>query len=291
MRRGWVGPRTGVMSVERRYLPRMCAALRRVLWFFLPGWGTAESPRLDQDWRLRAAFDVPHGVADVFERLDGRERFLGSEVGGLLPVGVVLSRRDDALFVYASTRSGIDGARLAIEHVARAIGLSADMRVGRWDEGLREWRQVDPPLAGHEHELDDARAREANRQETRELSCLVGRVDRPCATARSRLHCRGKALLGQRASHVLGRRTRLQAGRVCRPSPLRGQVAELVYQPRPLARANPWLGRLYRKPAETPSREGAVQLGGHRRCSGGLCSPVPTVPNAAAISLTLRVAR
>jgi hypothetical protein len=157
----------------------MRAALRRVLWFFLPGWGTKGSPNLDQDWRLRAAFDVPHGVADVFERLRGRERVLGSEVGGLLPSGAVLSRRDDALFVYASTRSGIDGARLAIERVARAIGLSADVRVGRWDEGLREWRQVDPPLTGQEHELDDARAREASRQETRELSYLVGRLDRP----------------------------------------------------------------------------------------------------------------
>jgi|SRR5215207_3574481 len=167
------------MSVERRYLPRVRAALRRVLWFFLPGWGTEGSPTLDQDWRLRAAFDEPTGVADVFERLRGRERVLGSEVGGLLPVGVVLSRREDVLFVYASSRPGIDAARLAIERVARAIGLIADMRVGRWDEGLREWRQVDPPLAGPEHELDDARAREASRQETRELSYLVGRLDRP----------------------------------------------------------------------------------------------------------------
>src|SRR4029077_3965799 len=32
---------------------------------------------------------------------------------------------------------------------------------------------------GQDHELDDARAREASRQETRELSCLVGRLDRP----------------------------------------------------------------------------------------------------------------
>jgi hypothetical protein len=38
------------------------------------------------------------------------------------PAGAVLSRRDDALFVYASSRSGIDGARMAIERVARAIG-------------------------------------------------------------------------------------------------------------------------------------------------------------------------
>jgi len=156
----------------------MRAALRRVLWFFLPGWGTEGSPKLDQDWRLRAAFDVPNGVTDVFERLRSRERVFGSDVGGL-PFGVVLSRRDDALFVYASSRSGIDGARLAIERVARAIGLSAELRVGRWDEGLREWRQIHPPLTGQEHELDDARGREASRHETRELSYLVGRLDRP----------------------------------------------------------------------------------------------------------------
>ncbi|HET6448066.1 MAG TPA: hypothetical protein VFG31_03070 [Conexibacter sp.] len=156
----------------------MRAALRRVLWF-LPGWGAEGSPRLDQDWRLRAAFDVRNGVADVFERLRGRERFLGSEVGGLLPFGVVLSRRDDALFVYAATRSGIDGARVEIERVVCAMGLSADVRVSRWDDGLGKWRQIDPPLAGGEHELDDVRAREASRPQTRELSCLVGRLDRP----------------------------------------------------------------------------------------------------------------
>ncbi len=157
----------------------MRAALRWVVWLFLPGWGLKGPPKLDQDWRLRAAFDAPDGVADVFERLRGRERILGGEVGGSLPSGAVLSRRDDALFVYASSRSGIDDARLAIERVARAAGLSADVRVGRWDEGLREWRQVDPPLADEQDALDDARAREANRRETRELACLVGRLDRP----------------------------------------------------------------------------------------------------------------
>ncbi len=157
----------------------MRAALRRVLWFFLPGWGTEGSARLDQDWRLRAAFDVPHGVADVFERLRGRERVLGSEVGGLLPVGVVLSRRDDALFVYASSRSGIDGARMTVERLAHAVGLGADISVSRWSEGLGAWRQVDPPLTGPDDERDDPREREAMREETRELSCLVGRLDRP----------------------------------------------------------------------------------------------------------------
>jgi hypothetical protein len=157
----------------------MRGALRLVLWPLFPGWATKGSPKLNQDWRLRAEFDVPNGVAGVFERLRRRERILGRELGGLLPSGAVLSRRDNAVFVYASTRSGIDAARMAIERVARASELSPDVRVCRWDEGLREWRQVDPPLVGQEHELDKSRAQEAIRQETRKLSCLVGRLDRP----------------------------------------------------------------------------------------------------------------
>jgi hypothetical protein len=167
------------MSVERQYLPRhACGAAADVV-VLLAGWGTEGSPRVDQDWRLRAAFDVPNGVADVFERLRGRDRVLGSEVGGLLPVGVVLSHRDDVLFVYASTRSGIEGARMTVERAAQAAGLSADVSVSRWSGGLRAWRQVDPPLTGPEHEQDDPREREAMREEARELSCLVGRLDRP----------------------------------------------------------------------------------------------------------------
>jgi hypothetical protein len=74
----------------------MRAAVRRLWWFF-PGWGAMGSPDLGQDWRLQAAFVDANGVADVFERLRGRERVLGSEVGGLLPAGTVLSRRGDAV--------------------------------------------------------------------------------------------------------------------------------------------------------------------------------------------------
>jgi hypothetical protein len=91
----------------------------------------------------------------------------------LLPSGTALSRSHDALVVYAATRSDIDLARMAIERVARTAGLSADVCVSRWDERVRAWRQVDPPLDGQEQELDDARAREAIRQDTRELSYLV----------------------------------------------------------------------------------------------------------------------
>lgn len=161
-----MAPRTGSQLFRRWYLLGMRGAFRRLLWPFFPGCGTEGSPKLDQNWRLRAAFDASNGVADVFERLRHRERVLESEVGGLLPSGAVLSRRGDALFVYAPTRSGTDGARMAVERVARAPGLSADVRVGRWDERLRAWRQVDPPLVGRELELDDARLREAIRQET-----------------------------------------------------------------------------------------------------------------------------
>lgn len=239
----------------------MRAPLRRVLWFFLPGWGTEGSPKLDQDWRLRAAFDVPNGVTDVFERLRSRERFLGSDIGGLLPFGVVLSRRDDALFVYASTRSGIDGARLAIERVARAIGLSAELRVGRWDAGLREWRQIDPPLTGQEHELTDApRARPADR---RRKSCPVSSAGSTSPSSRVRFSTSRNGEVSTAPSKKSAVCSAfVSRSRSANPStswtssptsPASGQVAELVYQPR-LVTANPsWLALVPRTPPKTTS--------------------------------------
>jgi hypothetical protein len=158
--------------------PDMPAIARRLLSSLNPGWGGARPETDAHDWRVRAAFDDATGVDDLFDRLRGREQVLGSEVGGLLPFGVVLSRDDDVLFAYASTSSGIDGARRTIERVVHAAGLSADLCVSHWDGRVREWRRVDPPLSDRDRELDEARAREAMRHETRELSCLVGRLDR-----------------------------------------------------------------------------------------------------------------
>jgi hypothetical protein len=111
-----------VLSRAGTFRRRACGAPACVGWFFFPGWGVRGSPDLGQDWRLQAAFDDANGAGDIFERLRSHEQVLGSEVGGLLPSGTVLSRRDDVLFVYASTRSGIDGARRTIEQVARAVG-------------------------------------------------------------------------------------------------------------------------------------------------------------------------
>jgi hypothetical protein len=149
------------------------------LWSILfPGWGSGGAGTVEQNWRLRAAFDDARGVAEVIDRLSSREKVLGSEVGGLLPSGVVLSRRSGVLFAYASTRSGIDGARRTIERFVHSAELRADVRVSHWSAVVREWRQIDPPLSDLERELDEACVREAMRHETRELSFLVGRLNR-----------------------------------------------------------------------------------------------------------------
>jgi hypothetical protein len=157
----------------------MHAMLRWLRWILVPGWGSGKRATDDQDWRLRAAFDNAKGVGDVLERLRRRETVLGSEVGGLLPLGVVLTRHGDVLFAYASARSSdINSTQRAIERVAHAAGLSAEVRVSHWDGQVRAWRQVNPPLSGREREVDEARARDAMRHETHELSFLVGRLNR-----------------------------------------------------------------------------------------------------------------
>lgn len=127
---------------------------------------------------MQAVLDDAKRVGDVLDRLRGREEVLGSEVGGLLPFGVVLSRSGSTLLVYASTRFGVDSARRTIEGVAHAAGLKTDVRVSHWEGHARAWRQVDPPLSDRESESDEARSREAMRNETREFSFLVGRLDR-----------------------------------------------------------------------------------------------------------------
>lgn len=131
-----------------------------------------------QDWRLRLVFADAKGASAVFDRLRAHEEVLGSEVGGVLPLGVVLSRDGDTLFVYGSSRSGVDGARRAIDGVLQSAAQSAELRVSHWDEDIGEWRQVDPPLSDTEQEAVDAHAAEAERHQTRTLSCIVGRLDR-----------------------------------------------------------------------------------------------------------------
>lgn len=151
----------------------------RGLWSSLfPRRGGGESATDVRDWRLQAVFDDAKRVGDVFDRLRGREEVLSSEVGGLLPFGVVLTRSGGSLLVYASTKFGIDSARRAIEGVACTAGLKADVRVSHWDGRARVWHQVDLPFSDRERESEEARSREAMRYETREFSFLVGRLDR-----------------------------------------------------------------------------------------------------------------
>jgi len=98
----------------------------------------------DQDWRLRVDLaDAP----GVHLRLRGAGR-LEHELEPALARDVVLSHDDDTLFAYASTRPQIDAARAAIERQIAQDGLSAAVRLDRWDDATGddgEWRPVDPP--------------------------------------------------------------------------------------------------------------------------------------------------
>jgi hypothetical protein len=65
---------------------------------------------------------------------------------------VVLTHDDDTFFAYAVNERAIDNARDAIESVLRSEQRKGAIRVSHWDENLRAWRQIDPPLTPAQEE-------------------------------------------------------------------------------------------------------------------------------------------
>ncbi len=140
----------------------------------------------DQDWRLQLDLDEAtdldvlvtsvRGGADQFER-DSRHA-LGEEI--------VLTHDGSRFFAYAPSESSIAAARDAIESVLEHEGRKAAIRVSHWDDGLRAWRQTDPPLTSAEEERARADAEEHIRRaseqaaepETRTVVCVAGKLVR-----------------------------------------------------------------------------------------------------------------
>jgi len=131
----------------------------------------------DSDWRIEAHLDVPSTV-HALERIRGRLRGpdVVGDAGAAVSEEVVVTHDGNVLFAYAPTKAAIEDARRAIEEVLRSDEVTATVNVGRWDEHVDEWVQVEPPLAGPAKHAAEARERAVEQVESRTLVAVVGRL-------------------------------------------------------------------------------------------------------------------
>ena len=138
----------------------------------------------DQDWRLRLDLDRSTDLDGLVAHVRDRPDDLEGEARSVLSDDVVLTHDDDTFFAYAVNERAIDSARDAIESVLRSEQRKGAIRVSHWDENLRAWRQIDPPLTPAEEEqlrqvsaVDHARLSTAAdaESETRTVMCVMGK--------------------------------------------------------------------------------------------------------------------
>jgi hypothetical protein len=133
----------------------------------------------DKDWRLRAELDASDAAASLHslvERLRGRD--LVSEVKAAVPHDVVITHAGNALFAYAADESLLTSARQAIEDALRHDGIAADVRISHWDDGLDDWRQIEPPPSAQQQQSEAAAQRSADAIETRTVVASAGKLVR-----------------------------------------------------------------------------------------------------------------
>jgi hypothetical protein len=112
-----------------------------------------------QDWRLRLDLDESTDLDGLLGRVRDHPSDLEGETRAALSDDVVLTHDGDTFFAYAVNERAIDDARDAIESVLGNEQRGGAIRVSHWDENLRAWRQIDPPLtSAQEEQLQKANA-------------------------------------------------------------------------------------------------------------------------------------
>jgi hypothetical protein len=133
----------------------------------------------EQDWRLEGELDVGDARGALHELVG---RFRGPdvvrEIEAAVGHDVVITHDGRRLFAYAADETTLATARGAIEGVLARDGISASLRVSRWEDELDEWRQTDPPLSAQEAQLADAARRDADAIEMRTLVVSSGKMIR-----------------------------------------------------------------------------------------------------------------
>jgi hypothetical protein len=140
----------------------------------------------DQDWRLQLDLDEPADLDGLVGRVRGDADEFERDTRSTLSEDVVLTHDGRRFFAYAPSETSIDGARGAIESVLRNEQRKASIRLSHWDEDLRTWHQIDPPLTADEEEQARQQAEEHIREasaeeskpETRTVVCVIGKLVR-----------------------------------------------------------------------------------------------------------------
>ena len=140
----------------------------------------------DQDWRLRLDLDRSTDLDTLVGHVRDRPDDLEGEARSVLSDDVVLTHDDDTFFAYAANERAIDDARDAIDSVLRSEQRKGAIRVSHWDENLRAWRQIEPPLTPAQEEQLQKVGTVDNRQatapdaelETRTVMCVTGKLIR-----------------------------------------------------------------------------------------------------------------
>lgn len=139
----------------------------------------------DQDWRLQIDLDDPTEAGIVLHKVRVDPHAEDHHAPSLLGDDVVVTHDDGRIFVYAATKDSLDAARGVLESVLPGSHGSACVRASRWEEQLRIWRQIEPPLTPEEEQAMstavevEAERRAANEpSESRTVMAVTGRLIR-----------------------------------------------------------------------------------------------------------------
>jgi hypothetical protein len=139
----------------------------------------AQESEHDQDWRLEAELDVeePGGaLRSLLGRVRGPD--VVKDLEGMVPRDVVITHDGTRLFAYAADEQTLAAARRGLEQVLARDGITAQVRVGYWDDARETWRQTDPPPTAEERQAEVVAERDAEAIETRSLVVSSGRLIR-----------------------------------------------------------------------------------------------------------------
>lgn len=139
----------------------------------------------DQDWRLQLDLDDSTDVGIVLDKVRASPHGDDCHLPGLLGDDVVVTHDDGRIFVYAASKDSLDQARVILESALIDRSLSACVRASHWDEQLRIWRQLEPPLTHEEEQaMTSAAETEVERcaanepSESRTVMAVTGRLIR-----------------------------------------------------------------------------------------------------------------